>query len=178
MIAGALAAWVPPKAWQAFFLTSHPVLARFWGPLVGPVAAILSFVCSVGNIPLAAVLWAGGSSFGGIIAFVFADLLVIPILDIYRKYYGTKMMFFLLGIMYVSMVTAALEIEFLFGALKLIPAEHHTTFTELSIKFNYTTVFDIIFLALALLLVWRFFRTGGPGMLRMMNSPMRSTGRG
>jgi uncharacterized membrane protein YraQ (UPF0718 family) len=106
LIAGALAAWVPPKAWQALFFTSLPLLAKIWGPLAGPIVAILSFVCSVGNVPLAAVLWAGGASFGGVIAFLFADLLVIPILDIYRKYYGTKMMFFLLGTMYVSMAAA------------------------------------------------------------------------
>ncbi len=97
LIAGALAAWVPNSFWQRFFLTSHPALSKFWGPLMGPAVAILSFVCSVGNVPLAAVLWNGGSSFGGVIAFIFADLLVIPILDIYRKYYGARMTVFLFG---------------------------------------------------------------------------------
>ena len=91
LIAGALAAWVPHEFWQSFFLVSHPVLATIWGPLVGPLVAVLSFVCSVGNIPLAAVLWNGGISFGGVIAFIFADLIVLPILNIYRKYYGLKM---------------------------------------------------------------------------------------
>jgi uncharacterized membrane protein YraQ (UPF0718 family) len=90
LLAGALATWVPNHAWQSFFLTSHPLLTKFWSPLVGPIVAILSFVCSVGNVPLAAVLWNGGSSFGGVIAFLFADLIVIPILDIYRKYYGKR----------------------------------------------------------------------------------------
>jgi uncharacterized membrane protein YraQ (UPF0718 family) len=88
LLAGALWTWVPDHAWQSFFLTSHPLLTKFWSPLVGPIVAILSFVCSVGNVPLAAVFWNGGSSFGGVIAFLFADLIVIPILDIYRKYYG------------------------------------------------------------------------------------------
>src|SRR6202051_1312677 len=84
LIAGALAAWVPKNFWQAFFLQGHPILAKLWGPAVGPIVAILSFVCSVGNVPLAAVLWNGGISFGGVVAFLFADLIVLPILDIYR----------------------------------------------------------------------------------------------
>jgi uncharacterized membrane protein YraQ (UPF0718 family) len=88
LIAGALAAWVPKEFWQAFFLEGNPLLAALWGPLVGPVVAVLSFVCSIGNVPLAAVLWNGGISFGGVMAFIFADLIVLPILNIYRKYYG------------------------------------------------------------------------------------------
>jgi uncharacterized membrane protein YraQ (UPF0718 family) len=91
LIAGALAAWVPNEFWQSFFLIDHPTLAKIWGPIVGPLIAVIAFVCSVGNIPLAAVLWNGGISFGGVIAFIFADLIVIPILNIYRKYYGLKM---------------------------------------------------------------------------------------
>ena len=108
LIAGALAAWVPKEFWQAFFLQGHPILAKLWGPAVGPIVAILSFVCSVGNVPLAAVLWNGGISFGGVIAFLFADLIVLPILDIYRKYYGLKNSAFLLVIFYISMALAAL----------------------------------------------------------------------
>src|SRR5256885_2624363 len=88
LIAGALAAWVPNSWWQAFFLTNHPTLNEFWRPLIGPVISMLSFVCSVGNVPLAAVLWNGGISFGGVISFLFADLIILPILNIYRKYYG------------------------------------------------------------------------------------------
>src|SRR5947209_4393840 len=90
LIAGALAAWVPTSFWQGFFLTNHPVLSQVWGPLIGPVISLLSFVCSVGNVPLAAVLWNGGISFGGVIAFIFADLIILPILNIYRKYYGRR----------------------------------------------------------------------------------------
>lgn len=86
LIAGALGAWVPQSFWQAFFLTNHPFWAKIWGPIVGPIVGILSFVCSIGNVPLAAVLWNGGISFGGVVAFIFADLIVLPILDIYRKY--------------------------------------------------------------------------------------------
>ena len=91
LIAGALAAWVPESFWQAFFLVDHPLLAKIWGPLIGPLVAMLSFVCSIGNVPLAAVLWNGGISFGGVVAFIFADLIVLPILNIYRKYYGRRM---------------------------------------------------------------------------------------
>ena len=92
LIAGAVGAWVPDSFWQHLFLTGHPLAARLWGPLIGPVISVLSFVCSIGNVPLAAVLWNGGISFGGVVAFIFADLIIIPILLIYRKYYGTRMM--------------------------------------------------------------------------------------
>ena len=169
LIAGALAAWVPYAFWQAFFLSNHPLLAKLAGPIIGPFVAIVSFVCSVGNVPLAAVLWNGGASFGGVIAFIFADLIVLPILDIYRRYYGLKMSIFLLVTFYIAMAGAALIVEFLFGALGLVPAEHKARVIEASVSWNYTTVLNIVFLALAALMVWRFARTGGPAMLRMMN---------
>src|SRR5260370_32642203 len=111
LLAGALAATVPHNFWQSFFFTSHPVFAKLWGPLVGPLVAILSFVCSIGNVPLAAVLWNGGISFGGVIAFIFADLIVLPILDIYRKYYGLKVSVFLFATFYPAMGGAALVIQ-------------------------------------------------------------------
>src|SRR6202035_3960817 len=97
LIAGAVGAWVPDSFWQHLFLTGHPLAARLWGPLIGPVISVLSFVCSIGNVPLAGVLWNGGISFGGVVAFIFADLIILPILVIYRKYYGTRMMLVLLG---------------------------------------------------------------------------------
>jgi uncharacterized membrane protein YraQ (UPF0718 family) len=176
LIAGALAAWVPNEFWQAFFVVDHPLIAKIWGPLIGPLVAVISFVCSVGNIPLAAVLWNGGISFGGVIAFIFADLIVIPVLNIYRKYYGLKMMGFLLITFYVAMAGAALVIEAIFGVLGLIPQERSATVVEASIAWDYTTWLNIVFLALAALLVWRFLRTGGPEMLRMMNRPHHSHG--
>lgn len=171
LIAGALAAWVPNEFWQSFFLTSHPVLSALWGPIVGPLVAVISFVCSVGNIPLAAVLWNGGISFGGVIAFIFADLIVLPVLNIYRKYYGLKMAGFLFATFYVAMAVAALIVDLIFAGLGLIPQEHHARVVEASISWNYTTWLNIVFLAIAALLVARFLRTGGPGMLRMMNRP-------
>ena len=170
VIAGALAAWIPNEFWQAFFFTNHPIWSKLWGPIVGPIVAIFSFVCSVGNVPLAAVLWNGGISFGGVVAFIFADLIVLPILDIYRKYYGLRVSTFLFIAFYTAMVSAALIVEILFQVLGLIPQEHKAKVVEASIQFNYTTVLNILFLALAVLLVMRFFKTGGPNMLRMMNS--------
>jgi uncharacterized membrane protein YraQ (UPF0718 family) len=171
LIAGALAAWVPQEFWQSFFLVDHPVLAKIWGPIVGPLVAVIAFVCSVGNIPLAAVLWNGGISFGGVIAFIFADLIVLPVLDIYRKYYGLKMAGFLFVTFYAAMAVAALIVEGIFAGLDLVPAQRNAQIVEAAIAWNYTTWLNIVFLALAALLVWRFLNTGGPAMLRMMNRP-------
>jgi uncharacterized protein len=168
LLAGALAAWVPRDFWKSFFLTSHPIVAALWGPIVGPLVAIFSFVCSVGNIPLAAVLWNGGISFGGVIAFIYADLIVLPILDIYRKYYGWKMAAIILGIFYLAMAFAAWVIELLFGIFGLIPKQRYAQVVEASITLNYTTLLNIIFLAIATFLVVRFLRTGGPKMLAHM----------
>src|SRR5712672_4623953 len=136
IIAGAIAAWVPPDVWQGFFLTNHPALAMLWGPICGPLVAIISFVCSVGNIPLAAVLWNGGISFGGVLAFILADLIVLPVLNIYRKYYGLRMAIFLLVTFYAAMVAAALIVEGVFGFAGLIPHEHHAHVVEASITWN------------------------------------------
>jgi uncharacterized membrane protein YraQ (UPF0718 family) len=169
LLAGAIAAWVPESFWQSLFLADHPTLAAIWGPIVGPLVSILAFVCSIGNVPLAAVLWNGGISFGGVIAFIFADLLVLPILNIYRKYYGIKMMFVLLGTFYAAMVAAGYMIEILFSAANLIPAHRSAMVMEASISWNYTTWLNIVFLILAALLIVRFLRTGGIPMLRMMS---------
>ncbi len=173
LIAGALAAWVPESWWQTIFFESHPTFAKFWGPMIGPFVAILSFVCSIGNVPLAAVLWNGGISFGGVLAFIFADLIVLPILDIYRKYYGMRMAAFLLVSFYATMVAAGLIVEFVFDGLGLIPQERNAKVVEASVTFNYTTILNIMFLVLAAVLVWRYFRHGGGvRMLKMMNKPM------
>ena len=171
LIAGALAAWVPNTFWQSFFLADHPILATLWGPLIGPLAAVISFVCSVGNIPLAAVLWNGGISFGGVVAFIFADLIILPILNIYRKYYGLRMAGFLFVTFYVAMAAAALIVDLIFGSLALIPSERQARVVEASIAWNYTIWLNLAFLILAGLLVGRFLKTGGLAMLRMMNRP-------
>jgi uncharacterized protein len=168
LIAGAVGAWVPDSFWQSLFLSDHATLSKAWGPLVGPVIAVLSFVCSIGNVPLAGVLWNGGISFGGVIAFIFADLIIIPILLIYRKYYGTRMMLTLLGIFYATMVIGGYVVEIMFGGLGLVPSERSADVTETGLSWNYTTWLNIVFLSLAVALVVRFFATGGGPMLRMM----------
>jgi len=176
LIAGALAAWVPESFWRSFFLVHHPLLAKIWGPLIGPVVSIVSFVCSIGNVPLAAVLWNGGISFGGVVAFIYADLIIVPILNIYRKYYGGKAALFLLGTFYATMVGAGLVIELVFGALGLVPSHRNAKVVEAGISWNYTTILNLIFLALAVTLIVRFLRTGGPAMLRMMSAPPPAPG--
>jgi uncharacterized protein len=168
MLAGAIAAWVPESFWQHFFFVNHPVLSALWGPIVGPVVALFSFVCSIGNVPLAAVLWNGGISFGGVVAFIFADLLILPILNIYRKYYGTAMMLTLLGTFYASMVIAGYLVELIFGVAGLIPSQRNAMVMDAGISWNYTTWLNIAFLGLAAALVVRFVTTGGVPMLRMM----------
>ena len=168
LIAGALAVWVPASFWQGFFLTSHPILSEIWGPLIGPVISLLSFVCSVGNVPLAAVLWNGGISFGGVIAFIFADLIIIPIVNIYRKYYGRRVALYLLGVSYAAMALAGLLIGLLFKLLGIVPAHRAVIALQTGPTLNYTSVLNVIFLGVMALLGWRFLRTGGLEMLRMM----------
>ncbi|PZS03614.1 MAG: hypothetical protein DLM56_08530 [Pseudonocardiales bacterium] len=169
LIAGAAAAWIPDSFWQHLFFTDHPLLAKIWGPLIGPLVAVVTFVCSIGNVPLAAVLWNGGISFGGVVAFIFADLIIIPILLIYRKYYGAKMAWFLFATFYATMAAAGYVIEFVFSPLGLAPTgARHAKIGEDAIRWNYTTVLNIVFLLLAAALLWRFLSTGGRSMLAMM----------
>jgi uncharacterized membrane protein YraQ (UPF0718 family) len=168
LIAGAIAAWVPNSFWSTFFLTDHPFLSKVWGPLIGPVVAILSFVCSIGNVPLAAVLWNGGISFGGVVAFIFADLLILPIINIYRKYYGWRMALYITATFYAAMVVAGYVVELLFGVSGLTPSDRNATVPDSGVSWNYTTWLNIAFLVLAAALLVRFVRTGGIGMLGMM----------
>lgn len=174
LLAGAVGAWVPNSFWHRLFFAGHPLLSQLWGPLIGPLVAVVSFVCSIGNVPLAAVLWNGGISFGGVISFIFADLIILPILIIYRKYYGTKMALFIAGTFYVAMVLAGYVIELLFNLLHLIPAERAAKVNEASISWNYTSFLNIAFLIVAGALVYRFIRSGGWPMLRMMNGKPES----
>ena len=171
LIAGAIATWVPNSFWNAFFFSNNPTLAKIEGPLVGPLVSVVSFVCSVGNVPLAAVLWRGGISFGGVVSFIFADLIILPILDIYRKYYGWKVMAYILVTFYVTMAAAGYVVEFLFEALGIIPTNRNVAAITEGVQWNYTSILNIIFLILAAILVIRFIRTGGIPMLRMMSKP-------
>ena len=168
LVAGAVAAWVPDSFWQTLFLTDQPTLSKIWGPVIGPVISVLSFVCSVGNVPLAAVLWNGGLSFGGVVAFLYADLIIVPILLIYRKYYGTRMMLVLLGVFYVSMVITGYVVEIVFGLAGLVPDPGSAHVGESGISWNYTTWLNLAMGSLAVALVVRFLVTGGREMLSMM----------
>jgi len=171
LIAGALAAWVPNSFWNAFFFSNNPTIAKIEGPLVGPLVSMVSFVCSVGNVPLAAVLWRGGISFGGVVSFIFADLIILPILDIYRKYYGWRVMGYILLTFYITMAAAGYVVEFLFEALGIIPTTRSVVAITEGVQWNDTSMLNILFLLLAAILVVRFIRTGGIPMLRMMNTP-------
>ncbi|GHF08399.1 MULTISPECIES: permease [Streptomyces] len=168
LVAGAIAAWVPDSFWRAFFFEGHPLAAKAWGPVVGPVVAMASFVCSIGNVPLAVVLWKGGISFGGVVSFIFADLLILPILNIYRKYYGGRMAAFLLGTFFAATVAAGYAVEWMFGLLGIVPGHGAAQVPTAGVSWNYTSWLNTAFLGLALVLVVRFFRTGGREMLRMM----------
>jgi len=122
------------------------------------------------------VLWNGGISFGGVLAFIFADLIILPILDIYRRYYGWRMMWFLLTSFYATMAIAGLIVEFVFQGAGLVPHGRHAKIETASVSWNYTTILNVVFLLVAALLLWRYFRRGGGWqMLRTMNKPINAT---
>jgi uncharacterized membrane protein YraQ (UPF0718 family) len=162
VIAGFLAVLVPSDGWRALFLTHgvSPALRLAENALVGPVIAALSFVCSVGNIPLASILWSGGISFGGVISFIYADLIVVPLIVIYVKYYGRRAAAYITLVLFVSMVIAGLTVDGLFSALHLIPMGPRPLNALASARFawNYTTWLDIAALAVAVVLTIIHFR--------------------
>jgi uncharacterized membrane protein YraQ (UPF0718 family) len=156
LIAGILGVVIPNAAWHALFLQGgSPGVQLVENALIGPVIAIVSFVCSIGNVPLAAILWASGISFGGVLAFLYADLIVLPLLDIYRKYYGLRMALYIFGVFFVTMVVSAIVMDGVFSALHLVPKPNLNVFHDLTMfSFNYTFWLNLIFGALALYL-WR-----------------------
>ena len=168
IIAGMLAAWVPDQFWQSLFLAHDPTGSAIIGPLIGPLVAILSFVCSIGNVPLAVVLWTGGISFGGVVAFIFADLIILPILSIYRRYYGTRTALLLGAALYATSTLAGYIVEGLFDLLGWIPSRASAHLPSGGVSWDYTSWLNIVFLLVAAVLIYRFVRTGGLPMLRMM----------
>ncbi len=156
LIAGALAAFVPDGAWKALFLSgAAPGVQLVGNAVVGPLIAILSFVCSIGNVPLAAVLWTSGISFGGVLAFLYADLIVLPLLDVYRRYYGARMMLYIFGVFFATMVIAAIAMDGAFAALHLVPRPNPNIRHDLALfSFNYTFWLNLVFGALAGYLWW------------------------
>ena len=168
-VAGFLAVLVPTSVWQAVFITGHGFWTSVENAIVGPFIAIISFVCSIGNVPLAAALWSGGISFGGVIAFIFADLIAFPLLLIYRRYYGTRLMLRMLAVFWALMSTAGLLTELLFRAAGLVPTMRPTTIAPAHFSWNYTTYLNLIFLALFGVLYWLYRnreRLGGGRPLR------------
>ena len=156
VIAGFLAVAIPNSWWQALFLTNAaPAWRTIENALVGPIIAVLSFVCSIGNVPMAAVLWQGGSSFGGVIAFLYADLIVLPLVDVYRKYYGWKLALSMTGVFYLSMVIAGLIVELAFAWAGQIPKPAGNLLMDVEqLGLNYTAALNAVFLALVLGLLW------------------------
>jgi uncharacterized membrane protein YraQ (UPF0718 family)/YHS domain-containing protein len=159
-VAGFLAVLVPAHAWNLLFLHGHGVWTSVENALVGPIIAVLSWVCSVGNVPLAAALWSGGISFGGVIAFIFGDLIVMPLILIYRKFYGAKLTLRLVALLYAVMATAGLITQGIFRAVGAVPTTRSLHLTASHVEWDYTTFLDIAFLLLAVV-VWWFARHQG-----------------
>jgi uncharacterized membrane protein YraQ (UPF0718 family)/YHS domain-containing protein len=156
VVAGFLAVLVPVHVWNTLFLQGHGFWTTLENVIVGPFIAIISFVCSVGNVPLAAALWKGGISFGGVISFIFADLIAIPLLLIYRRYYGWRLMLRMLGIFWLVMSTAGLITEGLFRAAGLVPTARPSQIVTDHFEWNYTTILNFIFLVIFGLLYWTY----------------------
>jgi YHS domain-containing protein/uncharacterized membrane protein YraQ (UPF0718 family) len=158
VVAGFAEAAVPTSIWRSLFLTGHGFWSVLENVLLGPFLAIISFVCSIGNVPLAAALWNGGISFGGTIAFVFADLITLPLLLIYRRYYGTRLTLKLLAVFWATMSAAGLVTEYLFKAAGILPAPSrgHGMVGRDVFGWNYTTVLDILALIVFAGLYWLY----------------------
>jgi uncharacterized membrane protein YraQ (UPF0718 family) len=155
LIAGALAVLVPVHVWNDVFLHGHGWVATLENVIIGPVIACISFVCSIGNVPMAAALWFGGISFGGVISFIFADLLSFPLLVIYNKYYGRRLTLRLVGVFWFVMSSAGLIVEVIFSALNLIPERPHEKLpVETMITWNYTTFLNFVAIAGFVVLIW------------------------
>jgi YHS domain-containing protein/uncharacterized membrane protein YraQ (UPF0718 family) len=155
-VAGFLTVAVPTRVWNVVFLHGHGFWTTVENVVVGPFIAIVSFVCSIGNVPLAASLWAGGISFGGVISFIFADLITLPLLLIYRRYYGARLTLRMLAVFWGVMSVAGLITEGLFDALGLIPTHRPSQVAPAHFSWDYTTYLNIVFLALFALLYWTY----------------------
>jgi uncharacterized protein len=153
-VAGFLAVLVPTSVWQAVFITGHGFWTSLENAVVGPFIAIISFVCSIGNVPLAASLWKGGIAFGGVIAFIFADLITFPLLLIYRRYYGTRLMLRMLVVFWALMSTAGLVTEAIFRAAGLVPTARPVSVAPAQFSWNYTTYLNLFFLGVFGVLYW------------------------
>jgi len=156
LVAGLLAVLVPMRWWNEVFLSGHGAWTSIENVLVGPFIAFISFVCSIGNVPMAAALWHGGISFGGVVAFIFADLIALPLVVIYRKYYGTVLTVRLVLVFYAVMATAGLIVEGLFNLFGGVPTDRPETIVTTRFRWNYTTFLNILFLGAFALLYWLY----------------------
>jgi YHS domain-containing protein/uncharacterized membrane protein YraQ (UPF0718 family) len=154
LVAGFLAVMVPTSLWNAIFFHGHGVATSIENVIVGPLIAILSFVCSIGNVPLAAALWKGGIGFGGVVSFIFADLITLPLLLIYRRFYGWAMTLRILAAFWLVIAIAGLATEYLFAWAHLVPAVHPAEIVQPSFQWNYTTYLNIVFLVVFGVLFW------------------------
>src|SRR5207302_10570839 len=145
LVAGFLAVMVPIGVWNDLFLHGHGLGTTLENVVLGPFIAFISFVCSIGNVPLAAALWHGGISFGGVISFIFADLIALPLVLIYRKYYGGRLARRLFFAFYAVMAAAGLIVEGLFALLGGIPHSRPETIVATHFQWNYTTFLNIVF---------------------------------
>ena len=152
--AGFLAVLVPTAFWHAFFIHGHGIWTSIENAVVGPFIALISFVCSIGNVPLAAALWKGGISFGGVVSFIFADLIALPLVLIYRKLYGGALAIRMLAVFWTVMAAAGLATELIFRALGLIPTHRPVQIVPDRLTLNYTTILNIVFLLIFALLYW------------------------
>jgi len=153
-VAGLLAVLVPTHFWNALFFHGHGFWTSLQNAMVGPLIAVISWVCSIGNVPLAAALWGGGISFGGVIAFIFADLIAMPLILIYRRFYGWRLTLRLVALFYVLMVIAGLATELIFSALGAIPVNHAVGVKPAHFEWNYTTYLNLLFLVVAGVVWW------------------------
>ncbi len=156
VVAGFLTILVPTSVWNAVFWHGHGFWTSLENVIVGPFIAIVSFVCSIGNVPLAAALWKGGISFGGVVSFIFADLITLPLLLIYRRYYGTRLMLRMLALLWAVMSIAGLVTEGIFHAAGLIPHTRPTQIAPDGFSWNYTTFLNIVFLMVFGVLYWTY----------------------
>ena len=159
-IAGLLMVLVPDNWWRNLFITQGTGSVRLIeNAVVGPLIAVASFVCSIGNIPMASLLWSSGISFGGVISFIYADLIIIPLILIYRKYYGAKAALYITAVLFISMVSAGIVVDLLFGALGLIPSVRPpSAIAQASFQWNYTTWLDFAAILLSGWFVWIHFK--------------------
>jgi uncharacterized membrane protein YraQ (UPF0718 family)/YHS domain-containing protein len=154
IVAGLASMMVPISFWRALFISGHGFWSALENAIIGPFLAFISFVCSIGNVPLAAALWKGGATFGGVIAFIFADLLALPLVLIYRKYYGTKLAVRLSLIFWLVMSTSGLITEGLFQLFSLIPRHSGKLTTIKHFGMNATSILNIIAAVVLLMVYW------------------------